>query len=203
LVADDAVGSVFHALRQVFREIMSSHPHIVLPWAVRRTRLPLLVLRCVVCPSDRATIGNGKFRVNANGKLLDVWLLVHCVSCDRTSKITFHDRVPVRSLPAGLLTGYEANSPVLAVDALLDPLIARRNRFALDWDGRWELDAPPVPENPWPQHIAVTFHDPVPIRPERLIAHALGISRSETARRVKIDIPLNRTTKQDFAFVLM
>jgi hypothetical protein len=182
---------------------MSSHPHIVLPWAVRRTRLPLLVLRCVACPSGRATIGHGRFRVNANGKLLDVWLLVNCVSCDRTSKLTVHDRVPVRSLPADLLAGYSANSSSLAVDALLDPLIARRNRFALDWDGCWELHAPPVPEDPWPLQITVTFDDPVPVRPERLIAHGLGIRRNEIAHRVKIDIPLNRRTKLDFSFVLV
>jgi len=182
---------------------MSSHPHIVLPWAVRRTRLPLLVLRCVACPSGRATIGHGRFRVNANGKLLDVWLLVNCVSCDRLSKVTVHHRVSVRSLPAALLAGYSANSPALVVDTLLDPLIARRNRFALDWDGCWELHAPPLPENAWPVQIAVTFDDPVPIRPDWLIAHGSGISRKEIAQRVKIDIPLNRSTKLDFSFVLV
>lgn len=121
---------------------MSSHSPIVLPWAVRRTRLPLLALRCVACPAGRATIGNGRFRVNANGRLLDVWLLVDCVSCGRTGKLTVHDRVPVRSLPADLLAGYSAGSSSLAVDTLFDPLIARHNRFALDWDGRWELHAP-------------------------------------------------------------
>lgn len=183
---------------------MSSHLHTVLPWAVRRTRLPLLALRCVAaCSSGHATVGNGKFRVNANGKLLDVWLLVNCVWCDRTSKLTVHDRVPVRSLPAGLLAGYSANSPSLVADTLLDPLIARRNRFGLDWDGCWQLHAPPVPEDPWPVQITVTFDDPVPVRPERLIAQGLGISRNEIAARVKTDIPLNRRTKQDFAFVLL
>ncbi|MEO3756173.1 DUF1062 domain-containing protein [Streptomyces sp. B6B3] len=175
----------------------------MLPWAVRRTKLPLLALRCVACSSGRATLGDGKFRVNANGKLLDVWLLVNCVSCDRTGKLTVHERVPVRSLPARLLAGYSANSPSLVVDTLLDPLIARRNRFALDWDGCWELHVPPVPESPWPVRITVVFDDPVPVRPERLIASGLGLSRREIADRVKIDIPLNRRTRQDFSFVLV
>ena len=76
---------------------MSSQPHTVLPWAVRRTRLPLLSLRCVDCRSEPATTGEGRFRVNANRNLLDVWLLVRCVSCDRTSKLTVHERAP----PAG------------------------------------------------------------------------------------------------------
>ncbi|MEV1010220.1 hypothetical protein [Streptomyces sp. NPDC049881] len=47
-------------------------PPAVLSWAVRRTRLPLLALRCVACSHGHATVGDGKFRVNANGKRLDV-----------------------------------------------------------------------------------------------------------------------------------
>ena len=42
-----------------------------------------------------------------------------------------------------------------------------------------------------------------PVRPERLIAHGLGISRNEIAHRVKIDIPLNRRTNLNFSFVLV
>ena len=76
---------------------MSSQPRIVLPWVVRRTGLPLLSLRCVDCRSGSATTGEGRFRVNANGNLLDVWLLVSCVSCDRTGKLTVHERVSARS----------------------------------------------------------------------------------------------------------
>ena len=94
---------------------MSSQPHTVLPWVVRRTRLPLLSLRCVDCRSESATTGEGRFRVNANGKLLDVWLLVRCVSCDRTSKLTVHERTPVRSFDPAKLDGYHANDPELVV----------------------------------------------------------------------------------------
>ncbi|MFI6500959.1 DUF1062 domain-containing protein [Nonomuraea typhae] len=175
----------------------------MLPWAVRRTRLPLLALRCVDCRSERATTADGKFRVNANGKLLDVWLLVNCVSCDHTGKLTVHDRVPVRSLPPALLDGYFANAPSLVAATLLDPSTARRNRFGLEWDGCWELHAPTPPESPWPLRFTVTFEDPVPLRPERLIAQGLGISRNELARRVKIDIPLNRRTTRNFSFLLL
>lgn len=175
----------------------------MLPWAVRRTRLPLLVLPCVDCASERATTKDGRFRVNANGKLLHVWLLVNCTGCDRTGKLIVHERVPVRSLPADLLAGYTANSADLVAATLLDPSTAHRNRFALDWEGCWELDAPAAPEEPWPVEVAVAFEDPVPVRPERLIAQALGISRSEVARRVKADFPLKRRTKQDFSFLLL
>jgi hypothetical protein len=183
---------------------MSSQPHIVLPWFVRRTRLPLLSLRCADCRAESATTGDGRFRVNANGKLLDVWLLVRCLSCGRTSKLTVHERTPVRSFgPAGL-DGYRANDPALVASCLLDPQLARRNRFTLDWTGAWRLDAPPpVLEATRPIQVEVRFADPVPVRPDRLIALGLGLSRAEVLQRIKCDIPLHRPTRTSFTFTVM
>ncbi|MGI5170639.1 DUF1062 domain-containing protein [Spirillospora sp. CA-253888] len=183
---------------------MSSQPHTALPWVVRRTRLPLLSLRCAGCPSESATTGEGRFRVNANGKLLDVWLLVRCVSCDRTGKLTVRERTPVASFDPAELHGYRVNDPELVASRLLDPLIARRNRFALDWTGAWRLDAPPARlDEGWPVRVQVLFEDPVPVRPERLIAQGLGFSRSEVLRRIKCDVPLRRRTSAGFTFTVM
>ncbi|MFF0312125.1 DUF1062 domain-containing protein [Streptosporangium sp. NPDC004379] len=176
----------------------------MLPWVVRRTRLPLLSLRCVDCRSESATTGEGRFRVNANGKLLDVWLLVRCTSCGRTSKLTVHERAPVRSFDPAELDGYHANDPELVASTLLDPLLARRNRFALDWRGAWRLDTPPPRlDEAWPVRVEVVFEDPVPVRVDRLIARGLGLSRNEVLRRVKCDIPLCRSTSTGFAFTVM
>jgi hypothetical protein len=183
---------------------MSSQAHTVLPWVVRRTRLPLLSLRCVDCRSESATTGEGRFRVNANGKLLDVWLLVRCVSCDRTSKLTVRERAPVRSLHPAELDGYHASDPELVAATLLDPLFARRNHFTLHWTGAWQLDAPSAwPDEACPVKVEVVFEDPVPARPERLIAQGLGLSRSEVLRRIKCDIPLRRPTSAGFTFTVM
>ncbi|MGI5329778.1 DUF1062 domain-containing protein [Actinomadura nitritigenes] len=176
----------------------------MLPWVVRRTRLPLLSLRCADCRSESATIGEGRFRVNANGKLLDVWLLVRCASCDRTSKLTVHERAPVRSFDPAELRGYRVNDPDLVASRLLDPLLARRNRFTLDWTGAWLLDMPSARlDEAWPVQVEVVFEDPVPVRPERLIAQGLGVSRSEVLRRIKCEIPLRRPTSTGFAFTVM
>src|ERR1700722_4945902 len=175
------------------RELMSSQPHTLLPWVIRRTRLPLLSLRCADCRSESATTGAGRFRVNANGNLLDVWLLVRCVSCDRTSKLTVHERAPVRSFDPDELDGYHASDPELVASRLLDPLLARRNRFTLDWTGAWRLDVPSVwRAEVWPVTVQVAFEEPVPVRPDRLIAQGLGLSRNQALRRIKCDTPLRR-----------
>ncbi|MDG4797726.1 DUF1062 domain-containing protein [Micromonospora sp. WMMD1082] len=183
---------------------MSSPPHIVLPWVVRRTRLPLLSMLCGYCRAESATTGEGRFRVNANGKLLDVWLLVRCVSCDRTSKLTVHERASVRSFDPAELHGYHVNDPDLVAARLLDPLLARRNHFTLNWTGAWRLDTPSAwPDEAWPVRVEVVFEDPVPVRPERLIAHGLGLSRNEALRRIKCDVPLRRPRSAGFTFTVL
>jgi hypothetical protein len=121
---------------------MSSSPYIMLPWVFRRTRLPLLRLRRVDCPSASATTGEGRFRVNASGRLLDVWLLVRCVACDRTSKLTVHERVPVASLDPAGLDGYHLNDPALVAATLLGPSLTRRGRSTGRALGGWTSRRP-------------------------------------------------------------
>ncbi|MER7546773.1 DUF1062 domain-containing protein [Actinomadura sp.] len=177
----------------------------MLRWVVRRTRLPLLSARCTDCLSESATAGEGRFRVNANGKLLSVWLPARCTDCDRTTKLTVHERVPVRSFDPVLLDGYRANDPELVASTLLDPLFARRNRVTLDWTGAWRLHVPPArpADEAWPVRVQVVFDDPVPVRPDRLIARALGLSRNEALRRIKCDVPMRRPTATGFTFTVM
>ena len=49
----------------------------------------------------------------------------------------------------------------------------------------------------------VVFADPVPVRPERLIAQGLGFSRNEVLRRIKSDTPLRRPTSTGFTFTVL
>lgn len=151
---------------------MSTHPHIVLPWTVRPTPLPSLA---VPCHCGLASAGDGKLGVNANGKPLDIRLLVARVSCDRSSNTTVHDRVPVRYLdPILLRCCCSGGSSALVARLLLDPLIFGRDRFALKRDSCWEQLAPSPPGSPGPVQVPVIFEDVVPRRPERLIAHGAG-----------------------------
>jgi hypothetical protein len=133
-----------------------------------------------------------------------VWLLVRCLRCDRTSKLTVHERVPVRSFDPAQLHGYHVNDQELVASTLLDPLLARRNRFTLDWTGAWRLDTTPVSlARTWPVPVEVVFDDPVPVRPDRLIAQGLRLSRNEALRRIRCDVPLRRPTSTGFTFTLI
>lgn len=148
------------------------------------TCLPVILRRCRSCASERFR-ASGKFRVNANRKLLDAWLLALCTSCGETTKLTVLERVTVRSIRPELLDRLHHNDPGLAAELLQDPAVRRRNRIALDWDGAWRLDtggADQVEDEAI--DVAVRFAARIPVRPVRLIAEGFGFSRADVERLI-------------------
>jgi hypothetical protein len=175
-------------------------------WLVCPTGLPLIRRRCRNCPSAHHR-ANGKFRVNANHKLLDVWLLALCDGCGRTVKLTVLERANVRTIDPSALAGFHGNDPELAAKLLQDPILQRRNRVSVDWGDAWTLrKAAGVPDADVID-IAVHFVRPIPLRLTALLSAGLGVSRSEVQRLVDDGSlssahRLTGTTSSDFTFTL-
>ncbi|MFJ4832820.1 DUF1062 domain-containing protein [Streptomyces sp. NPDC088747] len=176
-------------------------------WLVVPTCLPLVRRRCHTCASGRFR-ANGKFRVNAHHKLIDVWLLVLCTGCGDTAKLTVLERMNVRSVRPALLDRLHGNDRVLAAELLQDPVVRRRNRVALDWEGAWRLDTGgPDHQDSEVIDIRVRFAAPIPVRPVRLIAEGCGLTRAEAERlaalgRLVSSVRLNGRLSGDFTFTL-
>ncbi|MEV4860367.1 DUF1062 domain-containing protein [Streptomyces ossamyceticus] len=171
------------------------------------TCLPLVVRRCSACASERFR-ANGKFRVNANHKLIDAWLLVLCTGCGDTAKLTVLERTQVRSVRPELLDRMHGNDPSLAAEVLRDPVVRRRHRVALDWDGAWRLDTggADLPDREVID-VSVSFAAPIPVRPVRLIAEGCGLPRAEVERLIEEGklvsaVRLNSRLSGDFTFTL-
>ena len=154
-------------------------------WVVMPTCLPLVLRRCHTCASERFR-ADGKFRVNAHHKLIDAWLLVLCTTCGETAKLTVLERTQVRSVRPELLDRLHDNDPALAAELLQDPVLRRRNRIALDWNGAWRLDTGGSDHlDREVIDVSVRFAARIPVRPARLIAEGCGLSRAEAERLTK------------------
>ncbi|WP_405771909.1 DUF1062 domain-containing protein [Streptomyces sp. NBC_01538] len=176
-------------------------------WVVVPTCLPLVLRRCHTCASGSFRV-NGKFRVNANHKLIDAWLLALCTACGETTKLTVLERTNVRSVRPELLDRMHDNDHGLAAELLQDPVLRRRNRIALDWDGAWRLDTGgswhPDREK---ADVSVRFAARIPVRPVRLIAEGCGLSRAEVERlivegKLVSAVRLSGKLSGDFGFTL-
>ncbi|WP_306333434.1 DUF1062 domain-containing protein [Streptomyces sp. KL118A] len=180
-------------------------------WVVMPTCLPLVLRRCHACASERFR-ADGKFRVNANHKLIDAWLLALCTVCGETTKLTVLERKNVRSVRPELLDRMHANDPALAAELLQDPVLRRRNRIAVDWEGAWRLDTGgpdrlDALDALGVIDVSVRFAARIPVRPVRLIAEGCGLSRAGVERlieegKVVSAIRLNGKVSGDFTFML-
>jgi hypothetical protein len=174
-------------------------------WAVRDCGLPAIVKPCPDCPGTHHH-PTGRFRVNANGKLLDVWLLLRCAACGQTSKVPVHERVHVQSLEPARRLAYQTNDPALVHELTMSASLAAKNRYRLDWADTWELQTGTPfysPGDPAPLTVVISFELPAPVRVERLLMLGLGLSRTQVRRMVAdghIHLPLALDAKahQDF-----
>jgi hypothetical protein len=176
-------------------------------WVIRELGLPAIVKACVSCRSTRHH-PTGKFRVNANGKLLDVWLLICCELCGRTSKIPIHERIYVQALKSERLLMFENNDTAMARDLTMDGALAGKAAYQLDWSGTWELETG-MPscelerEDLAPLKVIIRFELPVPIRIEKLLATGFGLSRTAVrgmvdSGRIRLPMAIHAKVREDF-----
>jgi hypothetical protein len=176
-------------------------------WVVVPTCLPLVRRRCHACVSERFRT-SGKFRVNANHKLIDAWLLALCTACGVTAKLAVLERMNVRSVRPELLDRLHDNDPGLAAELLQDPVVRRRSCIALDWDNAWRLDTGGSDRlDREVIDVSVRFAARIPVRPVRLIAEGCGLSRAEVERlitegKLVSAVRLSGKLSGDFSFTL-
>lgn len=58
--------------------------------------------RCGGCGKKQEFINSKKFRVNANGNKVDVWLIYRCRKCKHTWNLTVYERKNPNKIPADL-----------------------------------------------------------------------------------------------------
>lgn len=176
-------------------------------WKVVPVSLPLVRRRCHVCASESFRT-SGKFRINANHKLIDVWLLALCTGCGETDKFTVLERTNVRSVRPEILDRLHDNDPSLAAELLQDPVVRRRDHISLDWENAWRLDTGGSDHlDREVIDVSVRFVAQIPVRPVRLIAEGCGLSRAEVERLI-VDgklvsaVRLGGKLSSDFDFTL-
>ena len=156
--------------------------HLVIP--VFSDGSPLLEWHCPKCRTRRPFESSEKFRANCNGKLVDIWLIYRCIDCETTKNLTVVTRTPVSRIPADLMAAAESNDTATARRFARDLAVIGTNRVRLWREERWRLDPPrPGPlERPCPTTVTIEFVEPLLLRLQSPLAHALGVSKSHLER---------------------
>lgn len=100
-------------------------------WLIVPDQLPVVIRRCPKCNEKREFLNSGKFRVNANGKLLDVWLIYRCRHCDTSFSMTIIERTKKESLNKEEYEGFLGNSEALAAKYGSDKELFLKNKVEI------------------------------------------------------------------------
>ena len=77
-------------------------------------------------------MNSGKFRINANGKNVDVWLIYRCKKCKHTWNLTIYERTRPGKIPSELFEAFQTNDMEIAMAYGRDIDFLKKNRAEFD-----------------------------------------------------------------------
>lgn len=151
----------------------------------------LIVRRCSGCGRKTRFQNAKKFRVNANGNRLDVWLIYQCELCKHTYNLAIYERQNVSSIPKEEYLCFLENDAQLAEKFGKNLQLFRKNKVNVDYGAvnysfvkRHEIvedcgDAK--------KRIVIKIYNScaLRIRPEKQIAEVLGVSKSRVRKMIQ------------------
>lgn len=96
-------------------------------WEVQYLSPPKTIRYCKKCSMKTEHISAGLFRVNAQQKSLDIWLIYRCACCKSTWNSAVYSRVNPKSLDHKLLNRFMNNDSELAQKYAMDTVLLKKN----------------------------------------------------------------------------
>lgn len=162
-----------------------------------------VIRNCAGCGRKTHFKNTNKFRVNANGNKLDVWLIYQCENCKHTWNLSVHERQRSAAIRAEDYQRFLANDEEFAESFGRDLKFFQKNRAAVDMKNiKYHIEKQNeilAEEDAKGQEISVKINNPcgLKIRAEKQIADATGLSRSRVKRlaeqgqiKIVMDSPL-------------
>lgn len=150
-------------------------------WTIVPTILPQPWRFCSRCGRAQPFRCGEKFRLNANGKRLDAWLIYKCVACDDTWNCVVIERRVARDIDSHLLAAFQSNDIALIRRHAFDVTMLRRHAHRVDEFADVDILKRLVMDEPSAQPRLTIELDPilpVSIRLDRLLSGELALSRS-------------------------
>lgn len=142
-----------------------------------------VIRKCSGCGAKTYFKNTGKFRVNANGNKLDIWLIYQCEKCKHTFNLTIYERKKPSSISSNEYESFLSNDEDLAKTCGTNLQLFRQNQAEVDIQNmKYHYQKKNVEriQNNYNEHIVIIIHNPccLKIRPEKQLAEILELSTS-------------------------
>ncbi|MDE6926668.1 MAG: DUF1062 domain-containing protein [Acetatifactor sp.] len=155
-----------------------------------------VIRNCSGCGRKAHFTNTKKFRVNANGNKLDVWLIYQCEKCRHTLNLAIYERQRPASLPKEDYRRFLSNDEQFAEAYGRNIRLFQKNKAEVDFDGAdydyvvqagSDASFSETSGSGSSDRIMLTIHNPygLKIRPEKQVAEILELSRSQVEKRMR------------------
>ena len=157
--------------------MLSSKEVATITWDIQYCSLPTVLRYCKKCGKKSEYICSGDFRVNAQQKELDIWLIYTCAHCNTTWNSTIYSRVSPQKLGAGLLEQFSCNDINLAMQYAMNLSLLQRNGAEIKLPVYQIIGENVTLEKP--VSIKIQSKYVLPIKISSILRMKLGISQRE------------------------
>ncbi|HOP11557.1 MAG TPA: DUF1062 domain-containing protein [Oscillospiraceae bacterium] len=146
-------------------------------WIITPIESPKVLRNCPKCGVVRKFACSNNFRVNANGRNIDVWLIYKCEDCDSTWNMTVLSRVKPEQIEKSLYTAFAKNNADTARKYAFDKSLLSHNHAVTDCSElRYTLEKQVIEDEN--NTIEMTCEYDFGLRLDRAVSEGLGISRT-------------------------
>lgn len=175
-------------------------------WTIVPKSSPVVNRHCPKCGIKTDFINSKRFRVNANGKNLDIWLIFNCSKCKSKWNLSIHERINPKKIDREVYSEFMNNDLKLANLFGADTAIHRKNNSELVYESSdYEVHRKTIQENPSCnayREIKILCPEFISLRLDKFLADQLRISRSKLSEILSKDMALNKKIKSGLTIVL-
>lgn len=148
-------------------------------WRLSPLHTPRVWRRCRRCDRERPFASSDRFRVNANQRRIDVWLIYRCTDCDATWNREILARVAPRELGPERHARFRDNDRDAAWRWAFDLAGLAALHARVDADVAYRIDRRTTDGRPGcDRRIRLEIPYPCRVRLDKLLSRELGVSRS-------------------------
>jgi hypothetical protein len=150
-------------------------------WTIIAKETPRPLRHCSRCGSEQPFCSSDRFRVNANGRRIDAWLIYKCTTCDDTWNRPLLERRPLAGVAPALLEALRQNDPILAQRVAFDTAGLSRHCTVIEETSDVTLRKDVISRSAVTLHrleIRLAVPQATALRLDRLLSGELGLSRS-------------------------
>ena len=161
-------------------------------WTIIPVSSYKIIRNCPKCGTKSLFQSTGDFRINANGKCIDIWLIYQCEKCRSTYNLTVFERISPKKLPQELYKKFQENDSSLALEIGTDREVFEKNRAVVKEESlsymvdKKDTETPVSLQISDANHCIICIRSPhsLKIRADKFLAEQLSISRSKIKRLI-------------------